>query len=757
MAIERVSKVVIAVHREKRDEFLTNLQRLGIFHITQTGWQPSDSAQRVPSGEEEMVQQLIKTIELLSKTEDASKKPRGRKQKVKDKVYLNRDEYEEIALTYEPIQQLNQIENLNKRREELQNRLRVIADETGQLTPWKKLPYSPRELTAFSKVKVLLGRFPSRTDFIKAQEMLLEREAALQMVEEEGGIVFAIVAVAMEMLPEVVAILQVCRWEEVDLPKKEKKPADALVELEEEKKGIIQEVKRIEEELLRLSDELPKLKVKADALLNGQKRKEVSAILPHTDSVFLIYGWIKDRDMPKLASLVQKTDFVTFARIKPEENENPPVALVNRRLWRPFELVLELYQLPLPNELDPTWLIAPFFGMFFALCLTDAGYGIVLAIITYFLMRRMGVDNKLLGIILIGAILTIPAGALVGGWFGDIPDRLGIGWLAAFKNRVMWFDPMKEPLKFFILSIALGYIQLITGIVFEIADCLRTKNYGEGLLGQLPWFLFLNSLTLRLAFGKSLPLWANSLLLILLLFAIAAIVVFTRRERATIFSQWLWFGLLGLFFIYISARMGWLPTLFLKIKWLILALFLGMIGYAGVTLIQNPKSKISKMVSIGLGVAVLIGVVLYLLHILPAVVPGILGIVFYFLSPAGQRLVKKFMWGGYALYGATSYLGVLLSYIRLMALGMCTGGVAVAINVIAWMILPVPVLGPLLALIVLVIGHSYNIAVNVLGAFVHSLRLQYVEFFPRFYTGGGEPFVPFREERRFVVTYETGK
>jgi len=135
---------------------------------------------------------------------------------------------------------------------------------------------------------------------------------------------------------------------------------------------------------------------------------------------------------------------------------------------------------------------------------------------------------------------------------------------------------------------------------------------------------------------------------------------------------------------------------------------------------------------------------------LPAWIPSLVGVLFFLLSPSNATVLAKFLWGGYALYGATGYIGVVLSYIRLMALGMCTGGVAVAINVIAWMLLPVPVVGVIGAVIVLVVGHTYNIAVNVLGAFVHSLRLQYVEFFPRFYSGGGERFMPFRETNQFV-------
>jgi V/A-type H+-transporting ATPase subunit I len=67
------------------------------------------------------------------------------------------------------------------------------------------------------------------------------------------------------------------------------------------------------------------------------------------------------------------------------------------------------------------------------------------------------------------------------------------------------------------------------------------------------------------------------------------------------------------------------------------------------------------------------------------------------------------------------------------------------------MVIKIPVAGIILAVIILVGGHTYNLLINILGAFVHSLRLNYVEFFPRFFTGGGERFTPFQRENKYVT------
>lgn len=106
--------------------------------------------------------------------------------------------------------------------------------------------------------------------------------------------------------------------------------------------------------------------------------------------------------------------------------------------------------------------------------------------------------------------------------------------------------------------------------------------------------------------------------------------------------------------------------------------------------------------------------------------------------------------GAYALYGITSYVGDLVSYTRLMALGLAGGSLAGAFNMIIGLfssnIVALILFGPLL----FVFGHIFNLALSLLGAYVHTCRLQYVEYFGKFYEGGGRAFAPFKAEEKFI-------
>ena len=128
---------------------------------------------------------------------------------------------------------------------------------------------------------------------------------------------------------------------------------------------------------------------------------------------------------------------------------------------------------------------------------------------------------------------------------------------------------------------------------------------------------------------------------------------------------------------------------------------------------------------------------------------GALGILLSAGRRKGGRWGIRLALGAYDLYNVTGWLSDLLSYSRLLALGLATGVIASVVNQMGSMF-GNSVFGVLLFLAVFVVGHTFNLAINLLGAYVHTCRLQYVEFFGKFYEGGGKAFAPFALNTKYV-------
>ena len=115
--------------------------------------------------------------------------------------------------------------------------------------------------------------------------------------------------------------------------------------------------------------------------------------------------------------------------------------------------------------------------------------------------------------------------------------------------------------------------------------------------------------------------------------------------------------------------------------------------------------------------------------------------------------VLRILLGAYDIYGVTGWLSDVLSYSRLLALGMATGVIANVINMMASMFGP-GVIGAILFILIFILGHTLNFGINALGAYVHTNRLQFVEFFGKFYEGGGKPFKAFKNEDKYIELKE---
>ena len=213
----------------------------------------------------------------------------------------------------------------------------------------------------------------------------------------------------------------------------------------------------------------------------------------------------------------------------------------------------------------------------------------------------------------------------------------------------------------------------------------------------------------------------------------------------------------------------WFDPLSEPMRLLVVSLILGAIHLfvgMGVQAYMDIKDgrPLDALFDIGLWYLLLIGIVLFAFGgklgagaVGIGKIMAIVGAVGILLTGGRKKkgIFGKLTGGLGSLYGITSYLSDVLSYSRLLALGLATGVVAQVFNTLG-SLAGGGIAGSILLIVVFAFGTVFNIAINALGAFVHSCRLQYVEFFGKFYTGGGRPFAPFERKTKYIKILKEG-
>lgn len=693
MAVLPLEKIHIVAHKSIKDAFLQELQKESIVHIT------------------ELREATSQTPEKLTKINDALNQLSGYKKRslletfIKIKKPINFSDFENSVKLYDYTKTVTDLEDVKKEKEKSESRLRTLEQDINLLSPWTSLKCNLRRLKSFKQTKALPCMIPSKEILEQTLEKIADIPYSHETINDTGPISYDIFFVKNEQSHHFRSVLVENECEIIDFGDLDGEPEKLSISLKNEVEKTEKQIDILQGKEVELSEEISRLEVTCDLLANEHKKDELAVNLPETTSTTNIIGWIKKRDIKRLDSMVKKTEFVAYYRVEPESDEKPPVAIQNPKWSRPYEMLIKLYSMPRPKEYDPTPFIAFFFPLFFALCITDAIYGILLILLTFYLFKKVAGDKSLIWILLMGGVFTIFTGAMVGGWAGNLFDFLAIEPLVKFKNSLTLFNPLTNPMIFVVISLGLGFIHMLLGIAIEVVDSMKNGEYSQAIFANLTWFLLLPSIILYFTvFGDSL--FAKMVLEIVMWSCIVGIIVFSYPEgKPKLLDQTIWAVIVFLIWYFITNFIfGGLFNIHYQV--------------------QVPKE------------------VYYLL------IPLLL--IEFLRRQEAKKVLGKVVWGLYNLYGISGYLGVVLSYVRLMALGMVTGVIAMAVNIIAWMVIKIPVAGIVFGIIILIGGHLFNLAINCLGGFIHTMRLQYIEFFGRFYAGGSKPFKPFGFETKYV-------
>lgn len=600
--IAKMKKLTFLVYHKEYDAFLKSIRDLGVVHVATKAQGSAENAA------------LQESIRLSARYTAAIKMLQG----------LNvQPAAAHTGDASKGTEALAEIEDVQQQIQQVAHKLQAVEKELVQLEPWGD--FDPKSVARLRDAGYQIDFYICSDKQFKEEWVDLYNATEINHV---GSKLYFVT-----VMP---------KGENIDLEVETAKLPDcSLSDLHVRKENLAKQSEALQARLKDLAASVVPDLQSAQAQVHSQI--EFSKVVLNTDSLadnklMLLQGWAPADCVSKIKDFLESKE-VYYEVADPTPEDDVPILLDNKGFFRLFEPIMRLYMLPKYNELDLTPFFAPFFMLFFGLCLGDSGYGLfMLLAVTVYRIVAKNISASMKPILTLVQLLgasTMVCGLLTGTCFG----------FNLYDIQLPLFQSLKEAIsldnqQMFNLSLILGGVQIIFGMILKAVN--QTIQFGfKYAVATIGWLFILVSTAIAFAAPGFMPMG----------------------------------GTVHMVFLAIGVLMAYL---------------------------YNSPGK-NVFVNIGLG-----------------------------------------LWDSYNM--ATGLLGDVLSYVRLFALGLSGGILASVFNSLAVGMSPDNVIaGPIVMVLIFVIGHAINMFMNVLGAMVHPMRLTFVEFFKNSgYEGGGKEYKPFK-------------
>ena len=612
--ITKMNKLTLLVYHKEYIDFLQRLRTVGVVHIAER----NSGVAEDPEVEKQMAlaTRYMRTIKRLEKCEV--------------------NEHLQAGDIKGAISVVEKIESIVAETEQLRTLQQTVEKDIATLNPWGEFNFTTIE--KLEKEGYDINFFISPVKSFRQE--WVEQYNAIVVAEQTSRYYFVTITPA---------------GMQVDIDAESAKLPDAsLSSLCKEKERVEQQIESLSKELEEIATaQLNTLRAAHEALMHELEFMKVALDGEKVsgEKLVLLEGWVPEENVAELKSMLDASGaFYELRAVR--RGDDAPVKFKNNAFTRMYEVLTKMYGMPSGKDFDPTPIVAPFFSLFFAFCMGDAGYGLILILLGFLLKKKLGKDMAgMMNLVITLGIFTTVIGALLGTFFGislinsDIPQAIKNFIIA---GNVELFGSTYD--KQMILALGIGVVHISLAMTVKAIN--STVFYG---------------------FKESLSAWGWWLVVV------GGVVV----------------GALS-FMSVIPAEVS---------KWAFIAV--GGIGALGIYILNNLRRNVFANIGAGL-------------------------------------------WDTYNM--ASGLLGDILSYIRLFALGLAGGMLGQTFNDLAFMLVDGKegvgaIIGWIGFGLIIIFGHTLNIAMSCLSAFVHPLRLTFVEYFKNAgYEGKGVEYKPFKNK-----------